>query len=229
MGLIESHPFCPESLSVREARALQEQLAPRVLRARPVRKPVTLVAGADVAYSRQSKRIWAAVVVCKVPGLEVVATAIWADEVRFPYVPGLLSFREGPALLRAFSLLELRPDVVLFDGQGQAHPRGMGLACHMGLCLDLPTVGCAKSRLVGEHKPLAAERGARQWLTLDGKRVGAVLRTRTGIRPVYVSAGYRTGLEMAVELVMATCTHYRIPEPLRQAHILANRQRNAEE
>lgn len=226
---MEGHPLCPDWLSVREARDLQERLAPLVLRGRPLRKAIALVAGADVAYSQRSEKIWASVVVCTLPGLEVVAKAIRADKVRFPYVPGLLSFREGPALLKAFALLEQRPDVVLFDGQGRAHPRGMGLACHMGLCLDLPTVGCAKSRLVGEHKPLAMEKGACQWLTIHGRRVGAVLRTRAGTSPVYVSAGYRTSLEMAVELVMATCTHYRIPEPLRQAHILANRQRSAEE
>jgi deoxyribonuclease V len=163
------------------------------------------------------------------PDLEVIETAVVADRQQFPYIPGLLSFREGPALLKAFALLRARPDVVLFDGQGSAHPCGLGLASHMGLCLNLPTVGCAKSRLVGEHGLLGAEKGTYQWLMLDGQRVGAALRTRAGTKPVYVSPGYRMSVERAIEVVMATCTHYRIPKPLREAHLLANRQRSLEE
>ncbi|MBC7187073.1 MAG: endonuclease V [Calditrichaeota bacterium] len=195
----------------------------------PFDGPIATVAAGDVAYAHQGDTAWAAVVLCKMPDLCLIEFALVKESVSFPYVPGLLSFREGPALLKAFSLLSAKPDVALFDGQGTAHPRGLGLASHVGLCLGLPTVGCAKSRLVGEHGPVGMERGAISWLMFNGQRVGAAVRTRAGVKPVYVSAGYRTSQERAVEVVLATCAGYRLPEPLRQAHLLASRWRDSEE
>jgi deoxyribonuclease V len=138
--------------------------------------------------------------------------------ITFPYVPGLLAFREGPVVLAALEQVSDPPDVLLFDGQGLAHPRRLGLATHIGVLLDRPSIGCAKSRLCGEHEEPPAERGG--WVPLrDGDEViGGVVRTRAGVRPVYVSVGHRVDLETAVSLVVACCTRYRLPEPTRRAH-----------
>lgn len=142
-------------------------------------------------------------------------------------LPAPWRFRKSsaPILLRAFSLLRQRPDVVLFDGQGIAHPRGLGLASHMGLFLDLPPVGCAKTRLVGDYREVAREKGCLSWLEFEGKKVGAVVRTRTNVKPVFVSPGHRMSLRTAMRLVLSTCQGYRLPEPIRLAHQLANRVR----
>jgi deoxyribonuclease V len=188
-----------------------------------------LIAGADASYSRGSVAGYAAVVVMQWPGLNIVETSSARGEIDFPYVPGLLSFREGPVLMEAFSRLMCRPDVVIFDGQGIAHPRGMGLAAHMGVLLDIPSIGCAKSRLVGEHNPPGAAPGDRSDLIVKGLVVGAVLRTRKGVKPVFVSSGHRLGLETSIRVVLDTCAGYRIPEPVRQAHLKVNAMRAREE
>ena len=152
------------------------------------------MAGADVAYSRRTHRVYAAVVVVALPSLETVETVGVARPATFPYIPGLLSFREVPPLLDAFERLAQAPDVVVFDGQGLAHPRRFGLACHAGLLLDVPSIGCAKTRLVGEHDAVPDRRGASALLRVEGETVGAVVRTRPGVNPVFVSPGHRADI-----------------------------------
>ena len=204
--------------TVAEARRLQERLRWR-LRVGNGPPTVRLVAGADCAFSPDGRTIWAGIVVVALPSLEPIAHA-WAEgRVTFPYVPGYLSFREGPVFLRAAERLRVRPDLWLFDGQGIAHPRGFGLAAHLGVLLNRPSVGCAKSRLVGEHSEPGPRRGDRAPLLLDGKRVGAVVRTRDRVRPLYVSVGHRISLAAAIRWVLACC-RYRVPEPIRLAEQL---------
>lgn len=180
------------------------------------------MAGADCAFSPDGRTIWAGIAVVGFPTLEPVAAAWARGRVTFPYVPGYLSFREGPVFVRAARRLQIRPDLWLFDGQGVAHPRGLGLAAHLGVLLDRPSVGCAKSRLVGVHREPGRRRGQWSPLMLDGKRIGAVLRTRDGVRPLYVSVGHRISLGAALRWVLACCT-YRVPEPIRLAEQLVNR------
>jgi deoxyribonuclease V len=204
-------------VSTQEAREIQHSLRPR-LRLEPLWRGVRLVAAADVAYSRPTHRMHAAVVVVRLPDFEVVETTTSSQIARFPYIPGLFSFREVPPLVGAFARLKSRPDAVLFDGQGLAHPRRLGLACHAGLLLATPTAGCAKSRLVGEHGPVPARRGGRAELVHDGEVVGAVVRTRTRVSPVFVSPGHLMDVDSAVDLVLRATGRFRIPEPLRLAH-----------
>lgn len=211
----------PWDLTPAEAIALQSRLAPLVVReGEPAN--VRLVAAADVAFvdhpkGRRPALARAAVVIVTYPELETVERRIAQVPVAFPYVPGLLSFREIPALARAFESLEARPDLLLVDGQGYAHPRRFGLACHLGLLLGVPTIGCAKSRLCGQHDPPGAEAGCRAPLIDDGETIGLALRTRSGVAPVYVSVGHRISLEAAAEWVLRLCRGYRLPEPLRLA------------
>jgi deoxyribonuclease V len=181
--------------------------------------PIRHVAGADVAFT--DRQACAAVLVFSYPDLHLLETATAVARLTFPYVPGLLTFREGPALLKAFSALRRRPDLVLFDGHGVAHPAGFGLASHMGVLLDCPSVGCAKSILVGEWDPdtLADTRGARMPLVHEGKRIGAGVRTRQGTKPLFVSIGHRVSLRSAIRFALACGAGYRIPEPTRQADI----------
>jgi deoxyribonuclease V len=194
-----------------------------LLRLEPFDGPVRLVAGADVAFSRRDDLVFAAVVLMTWPECVTTATATAVRKGTFPYVPGLLTFREGPAVLEAFSRLAAPPDLVFFDGQGTAHPRRLGLASHLGIILDIPSIGCAKSRLCGEHEEPGWERGSSVDLIDGGEVVGAVVRTRTGIRPLYVSPGHRMDLTSAVSLTLAACRGFRLPEPTRQAHTLVTR------
>ena len=214
MRIAELHPW---RVSTQEAREIQQSLRTG-LRLEPLRREVRLVAAADVAYSRPTHRMYAAVVVVRLPGFEVVETGTAWQLARFPYIPGLFSFREVPPLVGAFSRLKSRPDAVLFYGQGLAHPRRLGLACHAGLLLATPTAGCAKSRLVGEHGPVPTGRGGRAELVHDGDVVGAVVRTRANVSPVFVSPGHLMDVDSAVDLVLQATGRFRIPEPLRLAH-----------
>ncbi len=204
--------------------ALQHRLRRRIV-LRPLPEPIRLVAGADVSYDRGSDLMHAGVVLLRLPDLACVCEASASMRVSFPYVPGLLSFREIPALIEAFRQLDGRPDVVICDGQGIAHMRGIGLASHVGLVLGVPAVGCAKSRLVGEHRPVGAGRGRRARLWYDGRIVGSVLRTRDGVRPVYVSPGHLADIPTSVRLVLRCATRFRLPEPIRAAHSLVTRVR----
>jgi len=200
------------------ARRLQERLARRV-RLKPLPRGIELVAGADMAFSRTREKFFACVVVMSLPDLEEVETRHAVAASSFPYIPGLLSFREGPVVLEAFRQLEHTPDAVIFDGQGIAHPRRFGLASHMGLWLGIPTVGCAKSRLVGEHDAPGLSKGDRVPLLDGGERIGVALRTRTGVKPVFVSPGAGADFDGSCRLVLNCCNRYRLPEPTRQAHL----------
>lgn len=201
---------------------IQRQLAERVS-VEPSSASFRLVAGGDAAFTRDATHCLAAVVVWDAATKAVVETRWAIRPVRFPYIPGLLSFREAPALLAAFRKLRRQPDAVLCDGQGRAHPRRCGLASHLGLLLNIPTAGCGKSRLIGTHTPPARRRGSRTPLIDRDETVGMVLRTRTGVQPVYVSIGHRLSLEQAVELVLACGNGLRLPEPTRLADQLAAR------
>ena len=201
--------------------ALQAELAARVVREDTARE-VRRVAGVDVGFEDDGKVTRAAVAVLDFPGLALAERVVVRQPTRFPYIPGLLSFREAPAVLAAFERLSAVPDLVLYDGQGIAHPRRFGIASHVGLLLDVPTIGVAKTRLVGEHRQLPERKGARVPLVDHGETIGAVLRTRTGVTPLYVSIGHRVSLEAAVRWVMACTTRYRLPETTRWAHHLAS-------
>jgi deoxyribonuclease V len=208
-------------LTIAEARALQGELAARVDTRSPPPAWSTLAA-ADVSYNRYDPLLHAAVVVVEADTLRVIERAGVSMRVTFPYVPGYLSFREVPPLLEAFRRLDAEPDVVLCDGQGLAHPRRLGLACHLGLWLDRPTVGCAKSRLIGTFDEPGPLRGARSPLVDRGEVVGAVLRSRDRTKPLFVSPGHRCDLEGAVGVVMACLRRTRLPEPARMAHDYVN-------
>jgi deoxyribonuclease V len=215
-------------LSPGEARRLQGEISPRVVEGPPLDlSRVRYVAGADV--STQGNQGYATVVVLSFPELSVVEVGGFEAPLNFPYVPGLLAFREIAPVVGALEQVETEPDAVIFDAQGLAHPRGLGLASHLGLFLDVPTVGCAKSRLVGEHEEPGPEKGSTKDLIYRKKVVGRVVRTRTGVSPVYVSVGNRIDLDSAVDLVLACCTKYRLPETTRQAHNAANKLRRGED
>ncbi len=254
MTPVDFRPHHPWNLSYADAVALQRELRRQVRTDVPLRiSRLKTVAGADVAYEPQrhlpsgraaggepTARFVAAVVVMHLPTFEIVETAVAVAETTFPYIPGLLSFREGPALELAFAKLATRPDAILFDGQGVAHPRGLGLAAHLGLLLDCPTVGCAKTPLYGvvRGEP-GLRRGCRRAIVAPpirtgrsaandappfapGQRIGTLLRTRDGAKPLWVSCGHRIDLPSAERLVLRTATRYRLCEPVRAAHHLVN-------
>lgn len=205
------------NLTPGEAVALQRTLRAEVVADRPIDlAAVRLVAGVDVSVKGERSR--AAIVVATFPGFEVVETVTALMPTPFPYIPGLLSFREGPVLEEALGRLAAEPDVFLFDGMGTAHPRRIGIACHMGLWLGRPSVGCGKTRLVGRNDPLPEVRGAHVPLIDRGETIGAVVRTRTGTHPLFVSPGHLADIPSAVALVLACAPRYRLPEPIRLSH-----------
>ena len=208
----------PHRWSVTSARAIaiQKRLAPLVQK-QPPHGPVRLVAGVDAAFSHDEQRCIAGVVLWEVREQVVVEQHIAIRRLRFPYIPGLLSFREAPAVLAALRKLRMQPDVVLYDGHGLAHPRRFGVACHVGVITGIPAIGCAKSRLIGTHCAVQTRRGASVPLTDHGEIIGSVLRTQAGVRPVYVSVGHRMDLRTAERLILACAPRYRLPEPTRLA------------
>jgi deoxyribonuclease V len=215
-------------LSPSEARRLQEELASRVVAGPALDlEGVRHVAGADV--STQGDKAYATVVVLDFPGLTPVEVRGFEAPLRFPYVPGLLSFRELPSVVGALEKVRTEVGALILDAQGLAHPRRMGLASHLGIFLDVPTVGCAKSLLVGRFEEPGREKGSATDLVHRGEVVGKVLRSRDGVSPVYVSVGSGIDLASSVKLVLACCTRYRLPETTRQAHNAANRLRRGEE
>ncbi len=218
MKISETHSF---DLTPAEAISLQEALRARVRLSGDI-GDVSLVAGADASYTKGSDEIHAVVVALRYPDLTVVEQVSASAETPFPYIPGLLTFREGPALIEAFRRLRSEPEVVFFDGQGIAHPRGLGIASHMGILLDRPAVGVAKNLLVGTAAEPGAGRGSTSPVVRDGETIGMAVRTKAKTRPVYVSVGHRIALSAAVGLVLATARGYRLPEPTRQAHLFAN-------
>jgi deoxyribonuclease V len=208
-------------VSAKEAIAIQESLRPQVV-CEDRFGPIRTVAGIDVGFEEGGGITRAAVVVLRYPGLELAETSIVRRPTTFPYIPGLLSFREAPAVLEAIERLRALPDLLMCDGQGFAHPRRMGLASHLGLWTDIPSIGAAKSRLIGQHEPVGERGGDWQPLNDAGEIIGAALRTRPGARPLYISIGHRTSLESAIRMVLACTRTYRLPETTRQAHRLAS-------
>jgi len=216
-------------LSPRDAILLQRQLAGQVSLQDSIAKPIKRVAGVDVSYRRRAEQFHAAVVILDYSSMAILEAVSASGHVAFPYVPGLLSFRELPILLQAFRKITMTPDVILADAQGIAHPRRLGLASHLGLWLDLPTIGCAKSRLCGEGSEPALERGSWSPLLDAGDIVGRMVRTKDRVRPLFISPGHKTDFREASAVVLNCCRGYRLPEPTRQAHLLSNRIRQEHE
>jgi deoxyribonuclease V len=208
-------------LSYSQARELQTKLAGRV-QLTPIKKDPKVIAGLDCAFSKDGTKILAVVVVLRLPEFECVEIVSAIREVNFPYIPGLLSFREAPVCIDAVEKLQTRPDVFIIDGQGIAHPRRLGLAAHLGLFFDKPTIGCAKSRLIGTYQEPHFEKGAYSPLkdekANNNETIGAVVRTRTNVKPVFVSVGHKCLLEDAIKITLMCTVKYRLPEPTRLAH-----------
>ena len=207
-------------VSIPQALDIQRELAARVSPICEIGEP-RFIAGADISASRARSLATGAVVVMAYPALELVEVKKVNAPLAFPYIPGLLSFRESPLVLAVCEKLTVTPDLLLVDGQGLAHPRRLGLACHLGLFLDTPTIGCAKSRLCGHHDIPGEEAGSYAELIDNGETIGAALRTKPDTKPVYVSIGHKIDLETAICWVMNCCRGYRLPEPLRLAHLAA--------
>jgi deoxyribonuclease V len=215
------------TMTPREAVELQKSLREQV-RLLPLKERIETIAGADISFNKFSPVVYAGIVVLRLPRLEVVEEVGVVSETSFPYVPGLLSFRETPSVLEAWSKLKTEPDVVMFDGQGIAHPRRVGIASHVGLLIERPTLGCAKSVLVGKYEEPPLERGHWTELIDKGEVVGAALRTKTKVQPVFVSPGHLIDLAGAIRLTLACDGGYRQPEPTRRAHLLVNALRRGE-
>lgn len=220
-------PLEPWTVDPECAVEIQRELASQV-RIEPPSREIRLVAGGDLSFDRGSDVVHAGFVVLRLPDLTVVERKGVRAVAEFPYVPGLLSFREIPSLLQAWSLLECEPDAAMLDGQGLAHPRRMGIACHFGLLVDRPTLGAAKSILVGRYEEPAPERGAWSPIVHRKETVGAALRTRDRVGPIFVSPGHRMDLPHAIELALACGGGTRIPEPTRRAHLFVNELRKGE-
>ncbi len=208
------------NLQQSEAIALQRELAKRVIREDRLQE-LHHIGGVDMALNEESGMARAAVVLLSYPALEIEERHVYEEPVRMPYIPGLLSFRELPCILGAFNLLKQQPDLVMVDGQGIAHPRRLGIASHLGLWLELPTIGCAKSILTGHHGALSEEAGSWVPLKTDGEVIGAVVRTRAHVKPMIISPGHRISLETSVRFVLDCCRGYRLPEPTRLADKLS--------
>lgn len=207
-------------LSPKDAIALQNKLASQIINNTPIDLAnVKTIAGVDVSVKNNVSQ--SAVVVMTYPKLEIIETVRAKLPTSFPYIPGLLTFREGHVLEEAFLQLKNVPDVFIFDGMGQIHPRKIGIASHMGLWLDKPTIGCGKTHFIGDYGEPAIEKGSYSKLTYKGKQLGVVLRTRNKVKPVYISVGHRADIDSAVELILACTPKYRLPRPIRQAHIAA--------
>ena len=215
MKIRDLHPW---HVGINEAKVFQRQLAPQVSSDRAIPATVQHIAGLDISPPDAEGTVLAAAVVLSFPGLELEAVNVAEGKPSLPYIPGLLSFRETPILIGALEGLELTPDIIIADGHGLAHPRRFGVACHIGLLTDIPTIGCAKSVLVGKHGQLGTVAGARVELVYQGQIVGMALRTRTGVSPVFVSVGHKVDLSSAADWVLASCRGRRLPETTRLAH-----------
>lgn len=221
MNINHLHPW---NVTIAQAKDIQLALQPKIV-LQPLTAPPDRIAGADVAYSRDGKYCFAAVTVLAFPDMTVMEQVTAMTEVSFPYVPGYLTFREAPALLMAFEQIHQAPDLIIFDGQGIAHPRGLGIAAHLGLLLDRPAIGCAKSILVGKYSLPLPTAGNWSELIFHGKRIGAVVRSRDNVKPLFVSPGFKITLEEALQWVLKTCCGFRLPEPIRKSHAAVNQMR----
>ncbi|KAB8318880.1 deoxyribonuclease V [Tolypothrix campylonemoides VB511288] len=210
------------SLTVDEAIKIQEKLKDEIITEDKLKEPVQYVAGVDMGFEADGTISRAAVAVLSFPDLQLQETSLARRPTTFPYIPGFLSFREIPAVLDALEKIKTIPDIILCDGQGIAHPRRFGIACHLGLIVDMPTIGVAKSLLVGKHEEIPDIRGSWQPLIHRGETIGAVLRTRVGVKPIYVSSGHKVSLRTAIDYVLRCTTKYRLPETTRIADKLAS-------
>jgi deoxyribonuclease V len=224
---MDFRPLHDWNVSQEEAKAIQNRLRGLVRVESLDVDAIRTVAGADISFDKGSDTVYAGFVVLRLPERTVVERAGVRTTAAFPYVPGLLSFREVPPLLEAWQKLSARPNALICDGQGLAHPRRFGIACHLGLLLDLPTIGCAKSILVGAHEPVGPAPGDHAPLAHQGETVGTALRTQAGVAPVFVSVGHRCDLESAVALVNRCAGPTRVPETTRHAHLFVNSLRRA--
>lgn len=212
------------NVSYKRAREIQRELGAKlILKDKDLPDTIHTVAGADISYSRNSRLFFAVVIIFAFPTMEIIEEQSSSGTVDFPYIPGLLTFREGPVLLETFKKVRSLPDVILFDGHGISHPRDIGLASHMGLFLNRPSIGCAKTRLVGSYNKVAEKPGSYSPLVYNDEIRGAVLRTKRNVKPVFVSQGHKIALERAIEITMSCCRGYRLPEPTRNAHLAVNR------
>ncbi|MBE9201059.1 MULTISPECIES: deoxyribonuclease V [unclassified Nodularia (in: cyanobacteria)] len=219
MKIYQHHPW---PVTVEEAIAIQERLRYQVISSDQLKQPVQYVAGVDMGFESNGTISRAAVAVLSFPDLQVVETSLAYRPTSFPYIPGFLSFREIPAVLDALEKIQITPDIILCDGQGIAHPRRLGIASHLGVILDMPTIGVAKSLLIGKHEQLPDTKGRWQPLIHKGETIGAVLRTRQGVKPVYVSIGHQISLTTAIDYVLSCTPKYRLPETTRIADKLAS-------
>lgn len=194
----------------------------------PLNKPVQTVAGADISFNRGSDKVYAGIVVLTYPDLSELARSLVITHVDFPYIPGLLAFREIPPLQEAWQNLGFKPDVVIVDGHGIAHPRRMGIATHFGILIDYPTIGCAKKVLTGNYKEPGNEKGSHSYLTENEERIGMALRSRTNVNPIFISPGHKVSFEDSKSIIMGCLTKYKLPETTRKAHRLVNQLRRGE-
>ena len=219
----------PWNITTQEADRIQKKLAKKV-QPKGSHKPPGTVAGADISFTRNSLVAYAGAVVMSYPDLQLIGKFTLKGKLSFPYIPGFLSFREAPILTRLFAKIKTRLDLIFLDGQGLAHPRRFGLACHMGLILDRPAIGCAKSRLTGFYDEPGINKGDKSFLVDENQEtIGAVLRSKNACKPIFISIGHKIDLETALHRTLQCTSHYRIPEPVRQAHNLVNRYRKADE
>lgn len=211
-------------ISPKEGIELQKKLKEEI-KLSPLESLPETVAGADVSYNKGSNIFFAGIVLLSFPDMELIDEVSAVGKVDFPYIPGLLSFREGPILIEAFRRLETAPDLIMFDGQGVAHPRGLGIASHMGLILNTPSIGCAKTKLCGDYDEPGYEKGSSSPLLMKGREIGVVLRTKKDVKPIFVSPGHLIDRRDSLNIVLSCSKKYRLPEPTRQAHLLVNRVR----
>ena len=214
-------------ISTREAKREQEILRDKISIS-PLEKKVKTVAGSDISYDKGSKKVYAGVVVLGLPGLEQLARAAVVTKVDFPYIPGLLAYRELPPLQEAWKQLKIVPDVLIMDGHGIAHPRRMGIATHFGILEDQPAIGCAKNNLTGNFEEPEPEKGSYRYVRDNEERIGIVLRSRTKVKPIFVSPGHKVSFRDSREIVMQCLTKYKLPETTRMAHDLVNQLRRGE-
>ncbi|BAZ00276.1 endonuclease V [Tolypothrix tenuis PCC 7101] len=219
MKIYQQHDW-PQTLE--EAIAIQEKLRNQTITEDKLPETIKYVAGVDMGFEADGTISHAAVAVLSFPDLQIVETAVARRPTSFPYIPGFLSFREIPAVLDALEKVRILPDIILCDGQGIAHPRRLGIASHLGLLIDMPTIGVAKSLLIGKYDEVPETKGSWQPLIHQGEIIGAVLRTRTGVKPLYISSGHRISLPTAIDYVLRCTTKYRLPETTRIADKLAS-------
>ncbi len=210
-------PLHSWKVSVEQAIRIQETLRNKIILKKDFTE-VRAIAGGDVAYSKDGKRLFGAIAVLSFPKMETIDVSLAEGRITFPYIPGLLCFREGPILVKIFQVLKIKPDVMIFDGQGVAHMRKLGLASHLGLWLDIPSIGCAKTPLLNQFTNPGLQKGSVKWIYLKKEKLGAVLRTKDAVKPLFVSPGHRIDLSTSIRLTLETCREFRIPEPLRKAH-----------